>query len=110
MTEIKNYAVGACCNKCGNFICSCKRSIITYFIEDCQTHQWFAIEYGSKEIYGYNTHACGTQLAINYVWTNDPLKANRFESKEAAESLAKFLYHWELSNINWIVTEHEFIG
>jgi len=79
-----------------------------YFIEKPDTGEWFCTEWGTKQEFGYAMNSYNMP-SITYTWTNDPMKAQQFESREMAESLAKHLYYYDLKDIHWIVTEHEFV-
>ncbi len=81
-----------------------KPAVYSYFIERRDTQEWHYIEYGFQE--GINTAHPG-EMTYENRWTKDPLKANRFATREMAEAV--LFLNYELRQIGCDVTEHEFI-
>ena len=78
---------------------------IYYFIEDTITNKWHYIDKRKKE----DSLFCMDSTLYHYnEWTNHPMTAMRFNSKENAEGYLKHNSELrELENIE--ITEHEFV-
>lgn len=67
-----------------------------YSIERTDTNEWL--------------YWIGRPETPTYLWTRDFNKAMQFNTSEVAERRAKSIYYEALQNIDWIITEHEFVN
>jgi hypothetical protein len=88
-----------------------------YFIEHPQTHQWIHDDEVNSENqiewmkWTYQNHRGGNMPKpyLELKWTNDPLKAKRFESIIEAENYLRGHEINKRANETCIITEHEFV-